>query len=169
MVIAKRLRVSENDVIQMNRRLGGDASLNAPIGEDGDSGDWQDWLVDDAPSQERILIETENLDSRRAALREALVVLDDRERRIFIARHLVDEPATLEVLAHEFGISRERVRQIEVRSLERVSKLVRHHIATEETSQAAKRHHIGGGRTQRGQRALSRVSPSHRSLYTVAA
>jgi RNA polymerase sigma-32 factor len=115
------------------------------------------------------LIETEKFDRRRAALREALVVLDDRERRIFIARHLVDEPATLEVLAHEFGISRERVRQIEVRSLERVSKLVRLHTATEETSQAAKRHHFGGGRTQREQRALSRVSPSHRSLYTAAA
>jgi RNA polymerase sigma-32 factor len=138
MVIARRLRVSENEVIQMNRRLGGDASLNAPIGEDGDSGDWQDWLVDNAPSQERILIETENLDSRRAALREALVALNDRECRIFTARHRVDEPATLEVLAQEFGISPQRVRQIEARSLETVSKLVRRHITTEEASQAAK-------------------------------
>jgi RNA polymerase sigma-32 factor len=171
-IIARRLLVSEDDVIQMNRRLGGDASLNAPIGKDANSGDWQDWLVDNAPSQERMLIETEKFDSRRAALREALVVLNDRERRIFIARHLVDEPATLEVLAQEFGISRERVRQIEVRSLERVSKLVRHHIATEETSQAAKPHHFGGGRGPQGQPALtarSRVSPLHRSLDTAAA
>jgi RNA polymerase sigma-32 factor len=171
-VIARRLLVSEDDVIQMNRRLGGDASLNAPIGEDGDSGDWQDWLVDNALSQERMLIETEKLDSRRAALREALAVLNDRERRIFIARHLVDEPATLEVLAQEFGISRERVRQIEVRSLERVSKLVRRDIATEETSRAAKPHHFGGGPTTGGQPALAarpRVSPSHRSLDTEAA
>jgi RNA polymerase sigma-32 factor len=170
-IIARRLLVSEDDVIQMNRRLGGDASLNAPIGKDANSGDWQDWLIDNAPSQERMLIETEKFDSRRAALREALVVLNDRERRIFIARHLVDEPATLEVLAH-FGISRERVRQIEVRSLERVSKLVRRHIDTEETSQAAKPHRFGSGRTPRGQPALAarpRVCPSHRSLDTAAA
>jgi RNA polymerase sigma-32 factor len=171
-IIARRLLVSEDDVIQMNRRLGGDASLNAPIGKDADSGDWQDWLVDNAPSQERMLIETEKFDRRRAALSEALVVLNDRERQIFIARHLVDEPATLEVLAQEFGISRERVRQIEVRSLEKVSKLVRLHIATEETSQAVKPHHFCGGRTERGQPALAarpRVSPSHRSLDTAAA
>jgi RNA polymerase sigma-32 factor len=171
-IIARCLLVSEDDVIQMNRRLGGDASLNAPIGKDGDFGDLQDWLVDNAPSQERMLIETEKFDSRRAALHEALVVLNDRERRIFIARHLVDEPATLEVLAQEFGISRERVRQIEVRSLERVSKLVRRHIDTEETSQAAKPHHFGSGRAPRGQPALAarpRVSPLHRSLDTAAA
>jgi RNA polymerase sigma-32 factor len=172
MVIARRLRVSEDDVIQMNRRLGGDASLNAPIGEDGDSGDWQDWLVDTAPSQERILIETENLDSRRAALREALVVLNDRERRIFTARHLVDEPSTLEVLTREFGISTERVRQIEVRSLETVSKLVRRHITAEETSQAAKVHHLGGGRRLRGESGSTEsppVSPSRSSFVTAAA
>jgi RNA polymerase sigma-32 factor len=172
MVIARRLRVSEDAVIQMNRRLGGDASLNAPIGEDSDSGDWQDWLVDNAPSQERMLIETENLDSRRAALREALVALNDRERRIFTARHLVDEPATLEVLAREFGISPERVRQIEVRSLGTVSKLVRRHITTEETSQAAKAHHFGGGRRRRGEPASTPsppVSPSRSSFVTAAA
>jgi RNA polymerase sigma-32 factor len=172
MVIARRLRVSEDAVIQMNRRLGGDASLNAPIGEDSDSGDWQDWLVDNAPSQERMLIETENLDSRRAALREALVALNDRERRIFTARHLVDEPATLEVLAREFGISPERVRQIDVRSLETVSKLVRCHITTEETSQAAKAHHFGGGRRRREEPASTPsppVSPSRSSLVTAAA
>jgi RNA polymerase sigma-32 factor len=171
-IIAKRFLVSEDDVIQMNRRLRGDASLNAPIGEDGGSGDRQEWLVDNAPSQERMLIETEKLDSRRAALREALVVLNDRERRILTARHLVDEPATLEVLAQEFGLSQERVRQIEARSLERVSKVVRRHISTEETSQAAKPHHFGGGLRSRVQTALTvrpRVSPSHRSLDTAAA
>jgi RNA polymerase sigma-32 factor len=87
MTIAKRVGVPADDVIQMNRRLGGDASLNAPIRDDGDSGDWQDWLVDEAPSQERVLIETEELDNRRRALRDAVIVLDDRERRIFEARH----------------------------------------------------------------------------------
>jgi RNA polymerase sigma-32 factor len=172
MIIAKRLRVSESDVIQMNRRLGGDASLNAPVGEDGDSGDWQDWLVDNTPNQERMLIETEKLDSRRAALREALVVLNERERRIFAARHLVDEPATLEVLAQEFGISRERVRQIEARSLEKVSKFVRREFATEETTKAVKAHRFSGARRPGGQPALTpwrRVSPSHSSLATAAA
>jgi RNA polymerase sigma-32 factor len=156
----------------MNRRLGGDASLTAPIGEDGDSGDWQEWLVDNAPSQERILIETENLDSRRAALRVALVALNDRECRIFTARHLVDEPATLEVPAQEFGISPQRVRQIEVRSLQTVSKLVRRHFATEETSQAAKVHHFGGGRGPQGKPASTAsppVSPSCSSFATAAA
>jgi RNA polymerase sigma-32 factor len=172
LVIARRLRVGEDAVIQMNRRLGGDASLNAPIGEDGDSGDWQGLLVDNAPSQERILIETENLDSRRAALHEALVVLNDRERRILTARHLADEPATLEVLAQEFGISPQRVRQIEVRSLETVGKLVRRHITTEETSLAAKTHHFGGGRRRRGEpgsTASPPVSSSRSSFVTAAA
>jgi RNA polymerase sigma-32 factor len=136
MVIARRLRVSEDDVIQMNRRLGGDASLNAPMGDHSDSGDWQDWLVDDAPSQERVLIETEELDNRRSALREALVVLDDRERRIFEARHLADEPITLEDLAVDFGISHERVRQIEVRAFEKVQHFVRRRVAAMEGSQA---------------------------------
>jgi RNA polymerase sigma-32 factor len=128
-------------------------------------------LVDNAPSQERILIETENLDSRRAALREVLVALTDRERRIFTARHLVDEPATLEVLAREFGISPQRVRQIEVRSLETVSKLVRRHLATEETSQAAKVHHFGGGRRLWGEPASTASPPvsSSRSSFVTAA
>jgi RNA polymerase sigma-32 factor len=124
-LIAKRLGVTEQDVIDMNRRLSGDASLNAPIREDGDSGEWQDWLMDDRDSQEATLVASEELDNRRAALSDALEVLNDRERRIFEARRLTDEPVTLEDLAVEFGVSRERVRQIEVRAFEKVQKAVK--------------------------------------------
>jgi RNA polymerase sigma-32 factor len=131
-LIAKRLGVTEQDVIEMNRRLGGDASLNAPIREEGDSGEWQDWLVDDRDSQEATLAETEELDNRRAALSDALAVLNERERRIFEARRLADEPVTLEDLAVEFGVSRERVRQIEVRAFEKVQKAVKNRVAAME-------------------------------------
>ena len=124
-IIAKRLGVTEQDVIEMNRRLGGDVSLNAPIREDGDSGEWQDWLVDESSSQEARLVASEESDNRRKALGEALDVLNERERRIFEARRLVDEPITLEELADEFGVSRERVRQIEVRAFEKVQKAVK--------------------------------------------
>ena len=124
-LIAKRLGVTEQDVIDMNRRLGGDASLNAPIRDDGDSGEWQDWLVDDAPSAERVMEENEEFDNRRKALGEALTVLNDRERRIFEARRLAEDPLTLEELADEFGVSRERVRQIGVRAFEKVQKSVK--------------------------------------------
>ena len=135
-IIARRLGVTEQDVIDMNRRLGGDASLNAPIREEGDSGEWQDWLVDDHESQEQVLAESEELDTRRKALSEALSVLNDRERRIFEARRLTDEPVTLEELAEEFGVSRERVRQIEVRAFEKVQKAVRNRVADLETPPA---------------------------------
>jgi RNA polymerase sigma-32 factor len=128
-LIAKRLGVTEQDVIDMNRRLGGDASLNAPIREDGDSGEWMDWLVDDSASQESRLAESEQSENRHKALGEALTVLNDRERRIFEARRLADEPITLEELADEFGVSRERVRQIEVRAFEKVEKAVKNNIA----------------------------------------
>jgi RNA polymerase sigma-32 factor len=131
-LIAKRLGVTEQDVIDMNRRLGGDASLNTPIREDGDSGEWQDWLVDEAPTQERVLVESEELDNRRKALGEALTVLNERERRIFEARRLADEPITLEELAEEFGVSRERVRQIEVRAFEKVQNAVKNRVAAME-------------------------------------
>ncbi|MBN9052130.1 MAG: RNA polymerase sigma factor RpoH [Rhizobiales bacterium] len=131
-LIAKRLGVTEKDVVDMNRRLGGDASLNAPIREEGDSGEWQDWLVDDAPSQERILAESEELDNRHKALTKALGVLNDRERRIFEARRLADDPITLEELAAEFGVSRERVRQIEVRAFEKVQAAVKTGVAAME-------------------------------------
>ncbi|MBL0372390.1 RNA polymerase sigma factor RpoH [Rhizobium sp. KVB221] len=124
--IATKLKVSEEEVISMNRRLGGDASLNAPIkAADGDAGQWQDWLVDDHDSQEQILIEQDELDTRRAMLSNALKVLNDREKRIFEARRLREEPVTLEELSSEFDISRERVRQIEVRAFEKVQEAVR--------------------------------------------
>jgi RNA polymerase sigma-32 factor len=131
-LIAKRLGVTERDVIDMNRRLGGDVSLNAPIREDGDSGEWQDWVVDDRDSQEATLAASEELDNRRAALSGALEVLNDRERRIFEARRLTDEPVTLEDLATEFGVSRERVRQIEVRAFEKVQKAAKNRVAAME-------------------------------------
>ena len=109
----------------MNRRLSGDASLNAPIrATEGESGQWQDWLVDDHESQEAVLIEQDELDTRRRMLAKALSVLNDRERRIFEARRLSDDPVTLEELSAEFDISRERVRQIEVRAFEKVQEAV---------------------------------------------
>jgi RNA polymerase sigma-32 factor len=135
--IAKRLGVTEQDVIDMNRRLGGDASLNTPIREDGDSGDWQDWLVDDSQSQENRLADSEEFDNRRQALGEALRVLNERERRIFEARRLADDPITLEDLAEEFGVSRERVRQIEVRAFEKVQDAVKRRVAQMESPEPA--------------------------------
>jgi RNA polymerase sigma-32 factor len=122
--IAKRLGVSEEDVVSMNRRLGGDASLNAPVRADAEAGEWQDWLVDDAPDQEEILVQSEEFDRRRNYLSTALTTLNDRERRIFEARRLSESPATLEDLSSEFGVSRERIRQIEVRAFEKVQKAV---------------------------------------------
>jgi RNA polymerase sigma-32 factor len=136
-IIAKRLGVTEQDVVDMNRRLGGDASLNAPIRDDGESGEWQDWLADDSESQETLLAASEELDNRRKALSSALEVLNDRERRIFEARRLADNPVTLEELAEEFGVSRERVRQIEVRAFEKVQKAVKNRVAAMETPAAA--------------------------------
>ena len=123
--IAKRLQVSEEEVISMNRRLSGDASLNAPIrATEGESGEWQDWLTDESDSQEDLLIEQDELAQRRVMLKDALGVLDEREKRIFQARRLSDEPLTLEELSGEFGVSRERVRQLEVRAFEKVQKAV---------------------------------------------
>ena len=135
--IATKLGVTEQDVVDMNRRLGGDASLNAPIRDDGESGEWQDWLADDSESQESVMAEHEELDNRRKALSSALEVLNDRERRIFEARRLADEPVTLEDLAAEFGVSRERVRQIEVRAFEKVQKAVKNRVAAMEAPTAA--------------------------------
>jgi RNA polymerase sigma-32 factor len=128
-LIAGQLGVPEQDVVDMNRRLAGDVSLNAPIGEEGNSGEWQDWLIDDSASQESRLAETEETDNRREALREALTVLNERERRIFEGRRLADEPITLDELAHEYGVSRERVRQIEVHAFEKVQKAVKDRVA----------------------------------------
>jgi RNA polymerase sigma-32 factor len=133
-LIAKRLGVTETNVIDMNRRLGGDASLNAPIREDGDSGEWQDWLMDESPDQETTLAASEEFDNRRKTLSDALTVLNERERRIFEERRLAEDPLTLAQLADEFGISRERARQIEVSAFEKVQNAVKHSVVAMETS-----------------------------------
>ncbi len=132
--IAVRLGVSAQEVIDMNRRLGGDVSLNAPVGDDTDPGEWQDRLVDAQAGPESQLAESQEGDNRRRALRDALAVLSARERRIFEGRQLAEEPAKLEELADEFGLSRERVRQIEARAFEKVRKAVKHHLAAIEES-----------------------------------
>jgi RNA polymerase sigma-32 factor len=126
--ISKRLGVAKQDVIDMNRRLGGDASLNSPLREGGE-GEWQDWLVDESADQESQLADREESDARIGALRSALTVLNPRERRIFEARRLAEEPITLEELSTEFGVSRERVRQIEVRAFEKVQAAVKAGVA----------------------------------------
>jgi RNA polymerase sigma-32 factor len=132
-LIARRLGVAEQDVVDMNRRLGGDVSLDAPIREDGNSGEWQDWLVDEHPDQETTLAASEEFGGRRKALASALSVLNNRERRIFEARRLTEEPITLKELADEFGVSRERVRQIGVCAFEKVQKSVKKRVAVMET------------------------------------
>ena len=134
-LIAKRLGVAEQDVIDMNRRLGGDTSLNAPVREEGYSGEWQDRLVDEHADQETTLAASEEIDNRGAALTEALSALNDRERRIFEARRLAEGPIRLKELADEFGVSRERVRQIDARVFEKVQKTVKSRVAVMKTSQ----------------------------------
>ena len=129
-IIARRIGVTEMDVIYMNRRLSGDASLNAAIREDGE---WQDRLVDESPDQETTLAASEEFDNRRKTLSDALTVLNKRERRIFETRRLAEEQITLVELAEEFGVSRERVRQIEVRAFEKVQKAVRNRVAAMES------------------------------------
>jgi len=133
--IATQLGVTEQDVVDMNRRLGGDASLNAPLREEGE-GEWQDWLVDESASQESLLAAEEEGQNRLQALRNALSVLNPRERRIFEARRLSDDPMTLEDLSAEFGVSRERVRQIEVRAFEKVQEAVKRNLAQIEAPKA---------------------------------
>ena len=113
----------------MNRRLGGDASLNAAIREDGDSGEWQDRLVDESADQETTLAASEEFDYRRKTLSDALTVLNERERRIFETRRLAEKQITLAELAEEFGVCRERVRQIEVSAFEKVQNAVKHRVA----------------------------------------
>jgi RNA polymerase sigma-32 factor len=132
-IIARQLGVTQTDVIHMNRRLGGDASLNAPIREDGNSGEWEDRLVDEQADQETTLAASEEFENRREALTAALSALNDRERRIFEARRLAEEPITLNELADEFGVSRERVRQISACAFEKVQKAVKHRVAVMET------------------------------------
>ena len=123
--IAERLDVTENEVIEMNRRLeGGDRSLNVPLRVDSDT-DWQDWLVDETASQETNLAESDEFDHRMSLLHRAMTVLNERERHILTERRLKDEPTTLEELSGEYGISRERVRQIEVRAFEKLQRAIR--------------------------------------------
>jgi len=131
-IIAWRLGVTETDVIDMNRRLGGDASLNAPF-RDGHFGERQDWLVDDRANQETTLAASQEFDNRRRALVSALSVLNDRERRIFQARRLSDDPITLQELTKELGVSRERVRQIEVRAFEKLQNAMKSRVAAMES------------------------------------
>ena len=132
-LIAKRLGVTEHAVIAMNRRLGGDLSLNDTIDENGDFAEWQDWLVDESLDQEMTLAASEDFDKRRKALSDALGILNERDRRIFEGRRLVEDPITLAELADEFGVSGERVRQIEARAFEKVQKAVKNHVAAIET------------------------------------
>jgi RNA polymerase sigma-32 factor len=122
--IATTLSVTEADVVSMNQRLTGDASLNAPMRADEGTSEWQDWLVDDTPSQETALGESEEYNERMGLLTQAMDVLNDRERAIFQARRLKENPATLEELAQEYEVSRERIRQIEVRAFEKVQEAV---------------------------------------------
>ena len=129
--IADDLRVSEDEVVQMNRRLAAhDRSLNAPMRVEGE-GEWQDWLADESESQETLLGEREELDRRREMLAGAMGVLNDRERRILHERRLREDPATLEELSQEFGVSRERVRQIEMRAFEKLQRAVRDAVVQE--------------------------------------
>ncbi|MBI1244080.1 MAG: RNA polymerase sigma factor RpoH [Alphaproteobacteria bacterium] len=134
--IATQLDVPEQDVVDMNRRLAGpDSSLNAPVRTDGEeSGEWQDWLVDDQADQEIRLADDEEAKRRHALLKKALGRLNARERAILVERRLKDDPARLEDLAQKFGISRERVRQIEVRAFEKLQKAVKADAAAQEAA-----------------------------------
>jgi len=139
--IATRLGVPEEEVVNMNRRLAGpDSSLNAPVKAEGDM-EWQDWLVDDTPNQEARLGESQELGQRKHMLAGALKQLTDRERHIIVERRLVDEPKTLEDLSSRYGISRERVRQIEVRAFDKLQKAMKNMVveaATRPTTQPAR-------------------------------
>ncbi len=129
--IARRLDVTEDDVISMNRRMSApDSSINAPMGPDSE-GEWQDWLVDESPSQETLLADRQELEERLRLLTMAMGGLNERERRIITARRLQDDAVTLEELSREFGISRERVRQIEVRAFEKLQQAIRSKVEKE--------------------------------------
>ena len=131
--IADRLAVSENDVVQMNRRLAApDNSLNAPLRADGEGGEWQDWLVDESESQEEVLGETEEFQERMGLLRDAMKGLNEREQHIIRERRLSEEPTTLEELSQHYGISRERVRQIEVRAFEKLQKAIKNAVVEQQ-------------------------------------
>jgi RNA polymerase sigma-32 factor len=135
--IAKSLDVPDQDVIDMNRRLGGDKSINAPVRDDGDTAEWQDYLVDQSPSPEAIVVEQDETERRRGALIAAIDVLDGRERSIFEARLLADDPPTLEELSAKFKVSRERIRQIEARAFEKVRRAAKACAASASTATLA--------------------------------
>ncbi|MCB1885434.1 MAG: RNA polymerase sigma factor RpoH [Geminicoccaceae bacterium] len=143
--IATTLAVTEQEVIDMNRRLGGpDHSLNATLRSEGDT-EWQDWLVDQSQSQETTLVEEDELSHRRGLLQDAMEVLNERERHILTERRLKDEPTTLEDLSGTYGISRERVRQIEVRAFEKLQKAMRSREAEGIAQAAAAQIPVQGG------------------------
>jgi RNA polymerase sigma-32 factor len=137
--IATALHVTESDVVSMNQRLTGDASLNAPMRADEGASEWQDWLVDDTPDQETTLGNSEEYDERMGLLTNAMADLNEREKAIFQARRLQDNPATLEELAQEYNVSRERIRQIEVRAFEKVQEAVTHAAREKARDQARER------------------------------
>jgi RNA polymerase sigma-32 factor len=128
-LIAQDLGVPEQAVVEMNQRLDGDLSLNSPLRQDDGSAEWQDSLVDESADQESALAESEETDIRRTALGEALRLLNDRERCIFLGRRLSDEPVTIETLAQRYGVSKERVRQIEIRAFQKVQNAVKDRVA----------------------------------------
>ena len=135
--IARMLDVPEQDVVSMNRRLAApDNSLNAPVRADSE-GEWQDWLVDDGESQETVLADQQEMSGRKALLNGALKTLNERERHILIERRLKDNPTTLEDLSQQYNISRERVRQIEVRAFEKLQKSMKTQIAERRQASAA--------------------------------
>ncbi|HEY4545692.1 MAG TPA: RNA polymerase sigma factor RpoH [Pedomonas sp.] len=132
--IATTLQVSEDDVVSMNRRMamGGDTSLNVPLRQDSDGGEWMDWLADDSPQQDEIVAEREEADMRHQLLLAAMEELNERERHIFTERRLKEDPATLDDLSKEYNVSRERIRQIEVRAFEKVQKAMRKVVETQQ-------------------------------------
>jgi RNA polymerase sigma-32 factor len=137
--IAERLGVEEREVVNMNRRLASpDHSLNAPVRADSE-GEWQDWLVDESANQEAVLGESQELKERRRLLASALKTLNKRERHILSERRLTENPVTLEDLSHRYGISRERVRQIEVRAFEKLQKTMKATVAAEQRAREGRR------------------------------
>jgi RNA polymerase sigma-32 factor len=136
--IATRLGVPEEEVVNMNRRLAApDSSLNAPVKAEGDM-EWQDWLVDESPNQETKLGESQEMGQRKQMLAGALKQLTDRERHIIVERRLIDEPKTLEDLSSKYGISRERVRQIEVRAFDKLQKAMKNMVVEAATESSKK-------------------------------
>ena len=121
--IAENLGVTETDVVDMNRRLGGDSSLNTQISDEGD-GQWQDFLVDESQNQETSLVVSDEMDKRRKQLHDSLSCLNEREKSIFISRRMDEDSKTLEELSQRFGISRERVRQIESKAFDKVKSFI---------------------------------------------